>query len=48
MEPGEAVPDIRKYEDGQRELGERLEKVHAFIYIDNVLKGDTLKKTFAT
>lgn len=37
MAPGETVPDIRKHEDGQRQLALILEKVTAFIYIDNVL-----------
>lgn len=37
MGPEETVPEIRKYEDGQRELGDILAKVPAFLYIDNVL-----------
>lgn len=36
MEHGETVPDIRKHEDGQRELGGMLEKVPAFIYLEKV------------
>jgi hypothetical protein len=42
MEHGETVPDIRKHEDGQRELGRMLEKAPTFIYIDNVLGQDEL------
>jgi hypothetical protein len=42
MEHGETVPDIRAHEDGQRELGLMLEKVPAFIFIDNVLGQDEL------
>lgn len=44
MGPEETIPDIRKYEDGQRELGYMLEKVTAFIYIDNVLGENELRQ----
>lgn len=41
---GETIPEIRKYQDGQREIGKMLEKVAAFIYIDNVLEKDMLQQ----
>jgi len=44
MGPEETTPDIRKYEDGQRELSYLLEKVSAFIYIDNVLGENELRQ----
>ena len=44
MGPKATVPEIRKYQDGQRELEDVLKEVQAFIYIDNVLERDALKK----
>lgn len=44
IRPEETTPDIRKYEDGQRELSDLLEKVSAFIYIDNVLGENELRQ----
>lgn len=38
------IPDIRKYQDGQRALGRVLEQVPALIYIDNVLGEDELQQ----
>jgi hypothetical protein len=37
MGPEEPVPDIRKYQDGQRELERVLREVQCFVYIDYVL-----------
>lgn len=38
------IPEIRKHEDGQREMGRLLKKVSALIYIDNVLDEHTLRQ----
>lgn len=40
----ENIPEIRKYQDGQQQIGLQLEKVPAFIYIDNVLEKDKLRQ----
>lgn len=38
------IPEIRKYQDGQIQISETLEKVPAFIYIDSVVEKDDLRQ----
>jgi len=41
---GEEIPEIRRSEEGQREIGHLLETDVAFLYIDNVSKKDSLQQ----
>jgi len=41
---GEEIPEIRRSEEGQREIGHLLETDVAFIYIDNVSNKDSLQQ----
>jgi hypothetical protein len=48
MGPEEPVPDIREYQDGQRDLEHVLREVQCFVYIDNILDGMALRNIFPT